>query len=98
MLTYSGKIYNVSTNSVGDKVFTNVILESITRDRYDRPHIQEIRLSRSQMQSGMSDKFNDLKGKNVTLPVWVNAWTTRAGQANHTIFLQDCDLSKCITK
>jgi hypothetical protein len=91
-LTLTGSVKQVRFEQRGHHEHHSIVVETDDTDRYGRPIIQEVRLSKNQVQNGYVPQLDKFVGKAVRLPVWVNAWAGRAG-ASYTLFLQDCDLN-----
>lgn len=96
-LTIEGKLSQVSHDQRGDNVFYNAVIEGDDSDRFNRPVLHLVRLSKKQVQGGYAPVLEKYIGKRVKLPVWVNAWSGRAG-ASYTLFLQDCELNNIVVK
>lgn len=96
-LTITGTINLVKHDTRGENTFVNIVLETDSLDRYNRPQLEEVRLSKKQVQNGFGNSFESMTGKRVCLPVWVNAWAGKAG-ASYNLFLTDINPKDCLVK
>ncbi len=96
-LTLTGTINQVRHDVRGQNTFCNVVMETEGQDRYGRPQLEELRLSKNQVTSGYAPNIEQLVGKKVQFSVWVNAWAGRAG-ASYTLMMQDCNPKDCVVK
>ena len=96
-LKLNGVINQVKHVTRGENTFISVVVETDGVDTYNRPQLEEVKLSKKQISNGYAASFENYIGKRMSLPVWVNAWAGKAG-ASYSLFLQDCDLKESIVK
>jgi hypothetical protein len=83
--------YNSNQRQVGDKSFTDhqILVEVEQLNQYGIPEVKTIavKLSKKHMEQGLNNAWNQLKGKTVSVPVFVGAWASKAGNAGYDLWL-----------
>lgn len=83
--------FNTNTRQVGQNTFTDnqVLIEVEQTNQYGLPEVKTVavKLSKKHMELGMNNVWNQLKGKQVSVPVFVGAWASKAGNAGYDLWL-----------
>ncbi|MNZ53305.1 hypothetical protein D3C78_711790 [compost metagenome] len=93
MLAMIGLCHGFHSNvrTVGSNNFTDnlLLIEVETTNQYGIPEVktEKIKLSKKHMELGVNNLWNQLKGKQVSVPVFVQAWASKAGNAGYDLWL-----------
>jgi len=83
--------FNSNTRTVGTNTFIDnqVLVEVEQLNQYGIPEVKTIpvKLSKKHVESGIGNAWNQLKGKQVSVPVFVGAWASKAGNAGFDLWL-----------
>lgn len=83
--------FNAHTRQHGQNTFTdnNVLVEVEQLNQYGLPEVKTVavKLSKKHMEQGFNNVWDQLKGKQVAIPVFVGAWASKAGNAGHDLWL-----------
>lgn len=83
--------YNCNTRQVGQNTFTDhqVLIEVEQINQFGIPEVKTVavKLSKKHMEQGLNNVWNQLKGKGVSIPVFVGAWASKAGNAGYDLWL-----------
>lgn len=83
--------FNSNTRTVGQNTFIDnqVLVEVEQLNQYGIPEVKTIavKLSKKHVESGIGNAWNQLKGKQVSVPVFVGAWASKAGNAGFDLWL-----------
>jgi hypothetical protein len=83
--------FNTNTRTVGQNTFTDnqVLIEVEQTNQYGIPEVKTVavKLSKKHMELGLNNVWNQLKGKQVSIPVFVGAWASKAGNAGYDLWL-----------
>lgn len=83
--------FNQNVRTVGQNSFTDnqVLIEIEHVNQYGIPEVKTVpvKLSKRQMESGLNTLWEQMKGKLVSVPVFVTAWSSKAGNAGHDLWL-----------
>lgn len=83
--------FNTNTRTVGQNIFTDnqVLIEVEQTNQYGLPEVKTVavKLSKKHMELGLNNVWNQLKGKQVSVPVFVGAWASKAGNAGYDLWL-----------
>jgi hypothetical protein len=83
--------YQTINRQVGDNSFTDhvvlVEVEQINQFGITEVKTEKVKLSKKHMELGLNNAWNQLKGKPVSIPVFVGAWASRAGNAGFDLWL-----------
>ncbi|TLX52750.1 hypothetical protein DN824_22090 [Stutzerimonas nosocomialis] len=83
--------FHSNTRTVGENTFVdNVVLVEVEQpNQYGLNETKTIavKLSKKQMESGYNNMWNQFKEKQVSVPVFVSAWASRAGHAGFDYWL-----------
>ncbi|WP_417842193.1 DNA-binding protein [Terasakiella sp.] len=66
-----------------------VLIQVEEQNQYDRVEVKtrEVRMAKKHIDSGIDRLYDALKGKPVAVPVYVQAWASRAGNAGFDLWL-----------
>ncbi|MGZ9668290.1 DNA-binding protein [Pseudomonas sp. MDT2-39-1] len=93
MLTLTGLCHGFHTDNrtVGQNTFTEnlILLEVQDVNQYGLPEVKtlKVKLSKKNMELGLNNVWNQYKGKAVSVPVFVAAWASKAGNAGFDFYL-----------
>lgn len=83
--------FNSNTRTMGTNTFTDnqVLVEVEQLNQYGIAEVKTIavKLSKKHMETGVNNVWNQLKGKQVSVPVFVGAWASKAGNAGFDLWL-----------
>lgn len=83
--------FNTNTRTVHQNTFTDnqVLIEVEQTNQYGLPEVKTVavKLSKKHMELGLNNVWNQLKGKQVSVPVFVGAWASKAGNAGYDLWL-----------
>ena len=83
--------FKTTQRTVGANEFTDnqVLIEVQQENQYGIPEVKTVavKLSKKHMLSGLNHVWDQLKGKQVSVPVFVTAWASKAGNAGHDLWL-----------
>jgi hypothetical protein len=83
--------FNSNTRTVGQNTFTDnqVLVEVEQLNQYGIPEVKTVavKLSKKHVEMGIGNVWNQLKGKQVSVPVFVGAWASKAGNAGFDLWL-----------
>jgi len=83
--------FNSNTRQIGSNTFTDnqVLIEVEQLNQYGIPEVKTVavKLSKKHMEAGLNNSWNQMKGKNVSIPVFVGAWASKAGNAGFDYWL-----------
>ncbi|AOE85555.1 DNA-binding protein [Pseudomonas sp. TCU-HL1] len=83
--------FNSSTRTVGQNQFTDnqILLEVEDVNRYGIAERKTVvvKISKALMEKGINHVWDQLKGKQVAVPVFVATWASKSGNAGHDLFL-----------
>lgn len=74
-----------NNRTVGQNTFTdNVVLvevEQVNQFGINENKTVQVMLSKKQMEQGLNNVWNQLKGKTVAVPVFVSSWASKSGSS-----------------
>lgn len=83
--------FHSNQRTVGQNQFTdNVILVEVEQiNQFGIPEVKtvQVKLSKKHMEGGLNNLWNQHKGKPVSVPVFVGAWASKAGNAGFDLWL-----------
>lgn len=83
--------YNKNTRTFGEKEYTdhNVLIEVEAINRYGiaERKTEAVKLSKAMVDKGMQHVWDQLKGQQVSVPVFISAWVSKAGSAGYDMYL-----------
>lgn len=83
--------YNKNVRTFGEKEFTdhNLLIEVEATNRYGIPErkTEAVKLSKAMIDRGMQHVWDQLKGQQVSVPVFVGTWVSKAGSAGYDMYL-----------
>jgi hypothetical protein len=83
--------YHSNQRTVGQNQFTDhvVLVEVEQLNQFGIPEVKtvQVKLSKKHMEQGLNNVWNQLKGKTVSVPVFVGAWASKAGNAGFDLRL-----------
>lgn len=83
--------YNARNRTVGQNTFTdhNILIEVEQLNQYGiaERKTEAVTISRGLMEKGIQHVWDQLKGKQVSVPVFVSTWTSKAGKAGFDLYL-----------
>lgn len=75
----------------GEQTITehSILLEVTEQSRYgmEETKIKEVRLSKNHMSLGMEKLYDQLKEKQVSVPVFVQTWASKSNNSGHDLWL-----------
>ncbi|WP_347506592.1 DNA-binding protein [Pseudomonas anguilliseptica] len=83
--------FNSNTRTFNGNTFVDnqVLVEVENQNQYGIPEVKTIavKVSKKHMEQGLNNVWNQFKGKQVSVPVFVNAWASKAGNAGYDLIL-----------
>ena len=83
--------YHSNQRTVGQNQFTDhvVLVEVEQLNQFGIPEVKtvQVKLSKKHMEQGLNNAWNQLKGKTVSVPVFVGAWASKAGNPGYDLWL-----------
>lgn len=83
--------FHSNTRTIGEKTFVDnqVLVEVQQMSQYGTPEVKTIpvKLSKRQFENGVQHVWEKLKGTQVSVPVFIGAWASKAGNAGYDIWL-----------
>lgn len=93
MLTLTGLChgYHAETRQFGEKSFTDHLLllevEQLNQYGITENKTVKVKIGKGLMEQGIQHIWNQNKGKAVSVPVFVSAWASKAGNAGYDLYL-----------
>lgn len=83
--------YNKNVRTFGDKEFTdhNLLIEVETVNRYGYPErkTEAVKFPKAMIEKGMQHVWDQLKGQQVSVPVFVSTWVSKGGTNGYDMYL-----------
>lgn len=83
--------YNQTHRTFGSNEFVdNLVLVEVEQiNQYGIPEVKtvSVKLSKRQMENGFNNLWDQLKGKLVSIPVFVGPWSSKGGNAGYDLWL-----------
>ncbi|OEC59875.1 DNA-binding protein [Pseudomonas sp. ENNP23] len=83
--------YNQTSRNVGENTYIdhNLLIEVETINRYGFPErkTEAVKLSKAMVEKGMQHVWDQIKGQQVSVPVFVNCWVSKANKAGYDLYL-----------
>ena len=83
--------YNENTRTVGQNQFTDkqVLIEVEQVNQFGIAEVKTIpvKLSKRHVEAGIQHMWDQMKGKQVAVPVFVGAWASKAGNAGFDLWM-----------
>ena len=83
--------YHSNIRTVGQNSYTDHLLllevEQVNQFGIAENKTIQVKLSKKHMEQGVNNVWNQLKGKQVSCPVFVSAWSSKSGNAGFDFWL-----------
>ena len=83
--------YHTNVRTFGDKNYTDQVIlvevEQINQFGIAENRTIQVKLSKKHLEQGVNNVWNQLKGKPVSVPVFVSAWASKGGNAGFDLWL-----------
>lgn len=83
--------FHTNTRQMGTNVFVDnsVLIEVEQQNQFGIAEVKtvQVKLSKKHMEQGIEKLWHQFKGKTVSVPVFVGAWASKAGNAGFDLWL-----------